>query len=122
MLSKIQNEKFIYAIDEVSEEMEKEYISHIDQEREKDKIDYIMNKGKQELIKKLGHLPTDDQLETYKNEYMKEYDDDILYNEEIYNLDSTPKGNDILDQGADYGGFNDYDFETGDGFYYENEE
>jgi hypothetical protein len=31
-------------------------------------------------------------------------------------------GADVIDQGAEYGEFNEYDFETGDGFQYEPEE
>jgi hypothetical protein len=34
------------------------------------------------------------------------------------NWDSTAMGKDVLDQGAGYGEFTEYDFETGDGFDY----
>jgi predicted rRNA methylase YqxC with S4 and FtsJ domains len=37
-------------------------------------------------------------------------------------IDDGPKGEDVIDQGADYGGFADYDFETGDGFDYAHEQ
>jgi hypothetical protein len=122
MLGKMQTDKKSYVIDEVDEEMEKEFIDHVEQIKEEDKLAFIMEKGKKELFKQLGHMPTDDQLESFKSDYLKSMDDDLLYEEEAYNLDSTPKGQDVLDQGADYGGFNDYDFETGDGFDYSDEQ
>lgn len=87
-----------------------------------DKLDMILESGKKVLSEKLGYNPTDDQLETYKEDYIKNIEDDIMYEEEIYDLDSTAKGKEVLDQGADYGGFNEYDFETGDGFDYSQEE
>lgn len=39
----------------------------------------------------------------------------------IFDLDSTPKGKEVIDQGASYGDFNEFDFETGDGFDYQDE-
>ena len=87
-----------------------------------DKVDIILEKGKKELSEKLGYNPSDDQLETYKEDYIKNMEDDIMYEEEIYDLDGTAKGKEVLDQGADYGGFNEYDFETGEGFDYSQEE
>ena len=45
-----------------------------------------------------------------------------MFEEEAYDLNSTAMGIDVLDQGAEYGGFNDYDFETGDGFQYDHED
>ena len=85
------------------------------------KIEHIMEKGKKELFEKYGYEPTEDQLETYKDDYLKNIEDDIMIEEEIYDLDNTPKGQEVIDQGADYGGFNEYDFETGDGFDYSEE-
>jgi hypothetical protein len=89
---------------------------------EEDKLDMILETGKKVLSEKLGYNPTDDQLETYKEDYIKNMEDDIMYEEEIYDLNSTAKGKEVLDQGADYGDFNEYDFETGDGFQYDPEE
>ena len=86
-----------------------------------EKMDQIMEKGKKELFDKLGYEPTDDQLETYKEDYLNsKYEDEIL-EDEAYDLDSTAKGKEVIDQGAGYGEFNDYDFETGDGFDYSEE-
>ena len=89
---------------------------------ESDKLEYILEKGKKELSEKLGYSPSEDELETYKEDYLKNMQDDIMYEEEAYDLHSTAMGKEVLDQGADYGGFNEYDFETGDGFDYSAEE
>lgn len=87
----------------------------------KNKMNDIIEKGKKDLFKKLGYAPTEDQLETYKEDYINAMDDDIKYEEEAYDLNSTAKGKNVLDQGADYGGFSDFDFETGEGFDYSEE-
>lgn len=97
-----------------------------DQENDEEKKmenenDYIMKKGKEYYMDKFGYNPTDDQLETYKTDYLQNYYEDKIIEEEIYDLDNTPKGQDVIDQGTDYGGFNDYDFETGNGFDYSEE-
>ena len=86
-----------------------------------EKMEQIMEKGKKDLFDKFGYEPTNDQLETYKEDYLNSKHDDEMYEEEAYDLDSTAKGQEVLDQGADYGGFNDYDFETGEGFDYSEE-
>jgi hypothetical protein len=99
-------------IDEISE------LENNEDEMYQEKIDFIMKKGKAELAEKLGYNPTDDQLESYKNDYLQSFQDAIEIEDEIYDLGGGPKGKDVLDQGEGYGGFTDYDFETGDGFDY----
>jgi len=99
-----------------------EYENDIDEdEKYQEKIDYIMEKGKRELSEKYGYAPSDDQLESYKEDYLKNMQDDMMFESEIYDLNSGAKGKEVIDQGADYGGFNEYDFETGDGFDYSQE-
>ncbi len=101
---------------EESEKMEKMEL------KDEEESEYIINKGKEYYMEKYGYLPTDDQLETYKSEYLDNYHEDKIIQDEVYDLvDSTAKGKDVIDQGADYGGFNEYDFEDGDGFPYEEE-
>jgi hypothetical protein len=116
MKSKLSKTKV--SIDELSEKIEEEEIDVNEIEYE-EKLDFILNKGKKELSKKLGYEPSEAELESYKEEYLK----DIEGNEddEIYDLNSGAKGQEVIDQGADYGGFNEYDFETGDGFDYSEE-
>ena len=92
-----------------------------EEDKYQQKIDFIIEKGKKELTEKYGYVPTDDQLESYKEDYIKNMQDDIMFEEEIYDFNNAPKGQEVIDQGADYGGFNEYDFETGDGFDYSEE-
>jgi hypothetical protein len=92
-----------------------------------DEVDYenqmesIMEKAKKDLTEKYGYVPTENQIETYKDDYIKNMQDEIMFNEEVYDFSGDPKGQEVLDQGADYGGFNEFDFETGDGFDYSDE-
>ena len=109
-------------IDSLEEEFENEQQELYENTKYQDKIDYIMKKGKKDLYEKYGYEPSEDQLETYKDDYLKNIRDDIMFEEEAYDLNSTAMGIDVLDQGAEYGGFNDYDFETGDGFQYDHED
>ena len=108
------------AVDDLEEKIDEEY-DESDLQSE-DKLNMIMDKGKEYLTEKLGYVPTEDQLESYKEDYMKNLEDDIMYEEEAYDLNSTAKGQDVIDQGAEYGEFNEYDFETGDGFDYSAQE
>jgi hypothetical protein len=105
---------------ELEENQEKYDSQDILQESEmNDKTEYILEKGKKELTSLLGHEPSADELETYKNNYMTNMIEDEQDDIENYDLDSGPKGADVLDQGAGYGELNEYDFENGDGFNYE---
>jgi len=89
-----------------------EGIDEIEENEENNMID----KYKNDFISKYGTEPTPDELETYKNNTLenieKEYDHD---------LNDTIKGADVIDQGAGYGEFNEFDFEDGDGFVYDPE-
>ena len=80
--------------------------------------EFIIDKAKKYLTEKLGVAPTDDQLETYKSEYLDMMHNELEMEGEADNWDSTAMGKDVLDQGAGYGEFTEYDFETGDGFDY----
>jgi len=84
-------------------------------------MEFIMEKAKKDLSEKYGYAPTEDQLETYKDDYIKNMQDEIMFDEEVYDFSSNAQGKEVLDQGADYGGFNEFDFETGDGFDYSDE-
>ena len=110
---------YVSSVDYLDEDLQD--VQDLQKEQDEDKLEYIMEKGKKELGEKYGYEPTEDQLETYKEDYLKALQDDEMYEEEIYDLNATPKGKEVIDQGADYGGFNEYDFETGDGFDYSEE-
>ena len=49
----------------------------------------------------------------------KTLQDSKEYEDEVYNLTGQAKGSDVLDQGAGYGELNEYDFEDGEGFQYD---
>jgi hypothetical protein len=102
----------------ISEEDEEE---NIDSQDERYKTEYIIEKGKKELSTKYGISPTEDQLETYKSDYIENMQDEIEFEEEVYDLNGGPKGKEVLDQGSGYGELNEYDFEDGDGFDYSDE-
>jgi hypothetical protein len=109
-------------INELEESIEDTVVIEDIESKYKEESEYIISKGKEHYLKKYGYLPTDDQLETYKSEYLENHHEDKMIEEEVYDLiDSTAKGEDVIDQGADYGGFNEYDFEDGDGFNYAEE-
>jgi len=105
----------------IDTEEEEDQVEINENEKYQEKIDYIIEKGKRELSEKYGYTPSDDQLESYKEDYLKNMQDDMMFESEIYDLNSGAKGQEVIDQGADYGGFNEYDFETGDGFDYSGE-
>ena len=84
-----------------------------------DKDEYILEKGKKELTSLLGHEPNADELQSYKNKYLENMMEDNEEEMDNYDLDAGPKGAEVLDQGADYGTLNEYDFEDGEGFSYE---
>jgi hypothetical protein len=109
-------------INELEESIEDNAVIDDIETKYQEESELIISKGKEYYLNKYGYLPTDDQLETYKSEYLENHHEDKMIEEEVYDLiDSTPKGEDVIDQGADYGGFNEYDFEDGDGFNYSEE-
>jgi hypothetical protein len=113
--------KYVTSVDYLEESIDEEQFDLDEEDGYTQKIEHIMEKGKKELYEKYGYEPTEDQLETYKEDYLKNIQDDMMIEEEIYDLNNTPKGQEVIDQGADYGDFNEYDFETGDGFDYSEE-
>ena len=78
----------------------------------------IYEKGKKDYLEKYGYEPSPQELEDYKENYIASIHDSKHYKEEAYDLFSTAKGPDVVDQGAGYGEFSEFDFETGDGFEY----
>jgi hypothetical protein len=85
-----------------------------------DKEYFIMEKGKKELFEKYGYLPSEEQLEEYKQNYFRESTEESEVENEMYNHILDSKIEDLTDQGVGYG-FRD-DFETGDGFDYSGEQ
>jgi len=122
LLQQIKVDKGIYSLDYLAEENEKAEKEYLQNMEENDREYYILEKGKKELYNKFGYEPSDEDLNEYKEKYLSELniDQEIENDENNYSLDV--KKDDVIDQGADYGSFNEYDFETGDGFDYSAEQ
>lgn len=86
------------------------------------KLDNIMEKGKKYLFKKHGKLPTDDQLESFKHNYLKNMIDDEMFEKDAYDFENIAKGEDVIDEGGGYGELSSNDFEGEDGFDYTEEQ
>ena len=120
LLKKMRREKYNPSIDYLSdaiEQAENELIESI-----KDKESYIIEKGKKELFEKLGYEPSEDQIEQYKEDYMKNMSEELDIEKDEYGFSLNPKNDDVIDQGSGYGDLNEFDFETGDGFDYSAQE
>ena len=108
-------------VDTISEELTSQQ-EQINEELFLEDIDEIIyTKGKKDLLEKYGYEPSEQELEDYKENYMASIHDNKHYKEDAYDLFSTAKGKDVIDQGAGYGEFSEFDFETGDGFDYSEE-
>jgi hypothetical protein len=110
------------SINELSEENEKAENEYIDDLETNDKEYYVIEKAKKELFEKYGYEPTDAEINEYKNEYMDQLAVDIDVEKDLYNYSLDPKKEEVIDQGNEYGTFNEFDFETGEGFDYSAEE
>ena len=85
---------------------------------EQDKLNGIIEKGKLYFLKKHGYNPTDDQLESFKHNYLKNMYEDEIFETEAYDFDNFAKGPDVIDEGGGYGELSNNDFEADDGFNY----
>jgi len=122
LLRKMRQEKFSISIDSIREEMDKAENEYIQNMEEKDREYYIIEKGKKELFEKYGYEPNENQLEEYKESYLKNIAEDLQIEKDENNFSLDPKKDDVIDQGAEYGTLNEFDFETGDGFDYSAQE
>jgi len=122
LLKKMRQQKFNASIDYLSEDIEKAENEYVENMEEQDREYYIIEKGKKELFEKYGYQPSENQLEEYKENYLKNMAEnlDIEKDENDFSLD--PKRDEVIDQGSGYGTLNEFDFETGDGFDYSAEE
>lgn len=121
-LLKMKKDKFVGSVNELNEENEKAENEYIDDLETNDKEYYVIEKAKKELFEKYGYEPTDAEINEYKNEYMDQLAVDIDVENDLYNYSVDPKKEEVIDQGNEYGTFNEFDFETGDGFDYSAEE
>jgi len=93
-------------------------------EKEKDleeKIEYFNDEVVNKYKNKYGKEPSQEYLEETKQKIEEQIADQDYYNET--NLEGSDlQSNEIMDQGGDYGELNPVDFESDEGFIYEQEE
>ena len=107
--------KVIQQVNEADQKIEEEQVD-INMSLEKDEeINFLVEQEKDKYINQFGVAPSEQYLEDYKQKQFEAMNGNGD-NEDM--MDDGPKGEDVIDQGANYGGFADYDFETGDGFDY----
>jgi hypothetical protein len=107
--------KVIQQVNEANEKIEEEQVD-INMSLEKDEeINFLVEQEKDKYMNQFGVAPSEQYLEDYKQ---KQFEAMNGNGDNKDMMDDGPKGEDVIDQGADYGGFADYDFETGDGFDY----
>ena len=94
----------------------------IDKEKElEDKIEYFNDEVVNKYKEKYGKEPSQEYLEDVKQKIEEQIADQDYYNETDLE-GSDLKSNEIMDQGGEYGELNPDDFESGEGFIYEQEE
>jgi hypothetical protein len=122
LLKKLKREKFNPSTDYLSEAIEQAENEYIQNTKEQEQELYIIEKGKKELYDKYGYEPSENQLEQYKEDYLKNMSEELDIEKDEYNFSLDPKKDEVIDQGAGYGDLNEFDFETGDGFDYSEQE
>ena len=94
----------------------------LDKEKElEDKIEYFNDEVVNKYKEKYGKEPSQEYLEEAKQKIEEKIADQDYYNETDLE-GSDLKSNEIMDQGGEYGELNPEDFESGEGFIYEQEE
>jgi peptidyl-tRNA hydrolase len=114
-------DKVVITVDTVNEELEIEQQNINNDTYVEDIEEVIYEKGRKKIFEKYGYEASDQELEDFKEEYVENMHNSKHYKDDAYDLFSTVKGEDVVDQGAGYGEFNEFDFETGDGFDYSEE-
>jgi hypothetical protein len=115
----IMGKSKIISVGELDEEFNKEEELYNLEQEERERDEYVIQKGKEAYIKKHGYNPTQDELETIKYDAIHNMDESMMYEQDL--MDIGPRGKEVLDQGADYGGLTEFDFEDGEGFDYSDE-
>jgi hypothetical protein len=114
MLSKMSSRPIQQSTNEFDEKINNDQKEINDNIELEDKVDDI----KYKLTEKYGKVPGEDKLDNIKRILQNSENEE---NMEEFDPNGDSKGDEVLDQGASYSGFNDYDFETGDGFDYSGE-
>ena len=96
--------------DQTSEEFSEEL-------KKQDKLDKVNDKVISDFKKKYGEEPDDEYISESRDRLLEDVND--LEDGEDPDIDGELKNPDVIDQGAEYGGLSEFDFETGEGFVYD---
>jgi hypothetical protein len=115
MMGKMSSRPLKESTNEFEEKIDKEQQDITQTLELDDKLDEMKNKYTQ----KHGVAPSAEMLSEFKETIISgdQGGDDA----EVFDPSADAKGDEVLDQGAGYSGFSDFDFETGDGFDYSGE-
>ncbi len=122
LLKRMRKEKIASSVDELKDDMEKAEMEYLQTLEENDKDYYITEKGKKDFYDKYGYEATEEQLNEYKENYLKQMAEDADIENDENDIGLDPVNEDVIDKGAGYGNLNDFDFETGDGFDYSDQQ
>ena len=115
MLEKMSSRPYKESTDEFEEKINKEQ-QEITQNLE---LDDKLDEMKDKYTQKHGVVPTAEMLDEFKEQLL--FGTEGGEDPEVFDPSADAKGAEVLDQGAGYSGFTDFDFETGDGFDYSSE-
>ena len=85
--------------------------------KKQDKLDKINDKVISDFKKKYGEDPDEEYITESRDRLLEDVND--LEDGEEPDIDGELKNPDVIDQGAEYGGLSEFDFETGEGFVYD---
>jgi len=85
--------------------------------KKQDKLDKVNDKVISDYKKKYGEEPDDEYISESRDRLLEDVND--LEDGEDPDIDGELKNPDVIDQGAEYGGLSEFDFETGEGFVYD---
>lgn len=85
--------------------------------KKQDKLDKVNDKVISDFKKKYGEEPDDEYISESRDRLLEDVND--LEDGEDPDIDGELKNPDVIDQGAEYGGLSEFDFETGEGFVYD---
>ena len=115
MLEKMSSRPYKESANEFEEKVDKDQQEITKTLELDDKLDEMKNK----YTDKHGVAPTAEMLDEFKEAIIS--GDQGGDDPEVFDPRADAKGDEVLDQGAGYSGFTDFDFETGDGFDYSGE-
>jgi hypothetical protein len=103
--------KYRSSADYLEENAEEDGDQMDEEDKYEQRMEYIKEKGKKELAEKYGYEPNEDQLETYVEDYLKNMEDNEIFDGEVYSAFTESSR---LKSETDYGELSENYFEDGD--------